>query len=350
MRWAGLVFAVALLLSLVSSLAEKPENWQERLGVSLDEKSERVVQAKAKLAETLASVVPTIKGEQNIKTDDGRIVLCGDLFRQGKAYALVELTSGGGETDYRIGVGFAAWNGKKWEPRGLWKIAPIWRPEEWKESENEHFPISPVQKPFWTLEVGANQPPLAIIAGGIWRYWQEHFIARLDPAADALILLDQSKEVKPLVGYLRFTEDSGHRSTFVAWEFRIWTGQKLIPKAYWYEGMDKAEEYSLWKAATYDIEGRKSAEYLIVRNQDYGSYKITRNGERYASVTITPRNSPTASNESDDGAYFFEKLTGLPRKHFPPREWNPNAKRLEDIAKIAVTGPPEAMKKLSPRK
>ena len=346
-----LLFVVALGLPGFRLVAEEPDNSLSRFVVSMDDKSEDVAKAKSLLASTLANVVPPKKGEQTIKTADGRYVLCGDLFHHGKECALVELhmtvdpdeeTSG-----RRIGVGFAFWNGKQWEPRGLWRICPVWRPEGWEKTGDDYLPITPANKPFWTLAVTSEKPPLAIIVGNVWKYWQENLITAFDPVTKSLVILEQNKKAESVDGYLRLASGSRHRSTYADWEFCLWTGKKLNPKGYWYDGLDETEVSPLWKAASYDTDGRKFADYLIECNQPDCSFKITRNDELYAKVTINRPNSPSICDGSEE-AYLFEKLTELPRKLCPPSYPGFNPKRLEDIAKITVIGDSEAMKKLSP--
>ena len=47
-------------------------------------------------------------------------------------------------------------------------------------------------------------------------------------------------------------------------------------------------------------------------------------------------------------AFFFEKLMKIPRAEFPRRPEGKPLGRLEDAAKITVTGDPAAVKRLSP--
>jgi len=347
MHRALLILAAVLAILPVSCVAQEQHDWRTELIVPLDSETEEVSAAKERLVKTLLAVVPPKKGQRVTKTTDGRYVLCGDLFRQGKLCALVELNSDTSPDEHsQSGIGFAVWNGKRWQPRGLWKIEPIWKPEGWKKTPEENFPINPATKPFWTLEVTPDKPPLVIIVGEIWKYWQEHFIARFDPVTESLFLLEETKTAEPVGGYLRLYEDSGHRATFQAYDFRIWNGKKLVQKAYWYDGDETGENPTL-KATAYDNDGRKLGNYLIERNlEDDNSYKITRNGRSYANVTI--KRSDVRGKDSEFAeVYFFEKLTGLPRKLYPFKEDQP--KRLEEVAKITVVGDNEAVKKLSPR-
>ena len=243
----------------------------------------------------------------------------------------------------------AVWNKGQWKPRGLWKISPIWRPErEQEKPEDEHFPVTPAAKPFWTLSVTPDKPPLAIVVGNIWKYWQEHFIFRFDPKSASLVLLEETKKPTAVGGYLRLTYDSGHRATFVAYKWCKWTGQKLIPTGYWYNGSDETEEHEILKAESYDGQGIRTAEYVIESPEAY-TYEVTQGGKPFAKVTIARPNPSSVSDESDE-AYLFEKLTGLPRDLYPVDYPEAKPKRLEEVAKITVTGNPEGIKKLAPKK
>ena len=64
-------------------------------------------------------------------------------------------------------------------------------------------------------------------------------------------------------------------------------------------------------------------------------------------MTIDRPNAPNIGDESEE-MYLFMKLTGLPQKLYQPDYKEAKPKHLEDIAKITVTGEPEAVKKLSP--
>lgn len=310
--------------------------------------SDSVAEAKKSMAESLHQQVPPRQGQKEILTSDGRVALLGDLFKCGKPVALVELTHGGGESNGEIGLGFSEWDGANWKPRGLWKISPIWRPSGRHRSEEEYFPVTPATKPFWTVEVTPDRPPLAIVVGNIWKYWQENFIFRYNPKTSSLNLLEETKRPIQDGNYLRLTSDSGHRATFVAYKWCKWTGEKLLPKAYWYFGIDEDEENQILKAETYDGRGNRKAQYVIQCNQS-NIYEITREGKPFAKVTITRPNPPSTGDESEE-AYLFEKLTGLPRKLYPVNYPEAKPKRLEDIAKITVTGTPQGVKLLSARK
>lgn len=342
-------FAAAGIVYVQPVTAKEPPPWINDIQVSLEAQTDDVKNAKATLSNSLAGVVPS-KGQHMITTSDGRCILLGDLFGNNKRYALVELSHLGKAAHddiagSSIGVGFSVWNGKQWDTRGLWKINSIWRPQGWEKSGDDYFPIPPATRPFWILNVKPNDPPLVIIVGDIWKYWQEHFIARLDQAKDTLIFLEQTKKADVVHGYLKLHSDSGHRATFQAWQFCRWTGKDIIPFAYWYEGVDQSEEHQMLIATTYDDKGEVSDTYKIDNSDQADSYSITRNEQPYAKVKIDRPNAPNVSDESED-AYFFRKLTGLPLDLYPNGFPGAKPKLLEKIAKISVTGDPDAVKRL----
>jgi len=103
-----------------------------------------------------------------------------------------------------------------------------------------------------------------------------------------------------------------------------------------------------WTATAYDRQNRPTV-YLIETNQPDCRFKITRDDEPYAKVEINRPNAPNIGDESEE-AYLFEKLTRMPRAFYPPDYSGAKPKRLEDVASITVTGIPDAMKRLSPRR
>lgn len=84
-------------------------------------------------------------------------------------------------------------------------------------------------------------------------------------------------------------------------------------------------------------------------------YQITHQDKPFARVTFKwSRSLVGVTSEgydpsSEESAYLFEKLTGLPRKLYPASEWEKHFKVLEKNVKIHVEGEPAAVKLLSVR-
>lgn len=350
MRRAMLVSMTMTLLPILPSIADEGVDWRcSTLVVPQDDKSGAATEANAKMAAALTSVVPPTKGEQVIKTGDGPYVLCGDLFRRGKGYALVELVHGSlGETEDgdQIGVGFAAWNGKAWEFRGLWRITPGWMLVGGEESGTDGRPKKPSDRPFWIQNLCGIRS--VVVAGAIDRWGQDYYVFGLDDQLKTLNILERSERKPEMVdGYARFLHSSGRKSDWAEWLFWYSKGSRLLPAGAWRADATDCDN-PRWVATAYAATGQESAEYLIECNQPDCSFKITRNGELYAKVTINRPNAPNPNDESE-AAYLFEKLTALSRSLYQVDWEGAKPKRLEDLAKITVTGSTEAVKKLSPK-
>ena len=283
-----------------------------------------------------------------VKNSTGQYVLCGDLFQCAKAYAVVEILRGSigdrGDGD-QIGLGLAAWNGKRWEPRDLWKICPGWNSEGTHEADEDMLPDNISDRPFWIQKLCGI--PSLIVAGEIDRWGQEFYLFSFDKRTEALRILEQSDRMPEMVdGYVRLLHSSGRKSDWEEWSFWNSKGKYLLPLGAWKADASDPENPRC-VATTYDVTGKRSAEYLIECNQDDCSFKITRNGRIYAKVNINRPDAPSIGDESEE-AYLFQKLTKLPRKLYPPDYPEAKPKRLEAIAKITVSGDPAAVKRLSP--
>lgn len=341
------LLALTVMASLFSFdlVAKETENWEKNLVVSVDSQTD----VKAQLLETLASVVPPTKGEQVIKSSDGRYILCGDLFRQKKAYALVELS---GEID----LGFAAWNGKKWDARGLWKIGTIWRPKGWKSSSEDYLPCTPAERPFWTKELSGDGVPEVVVAGEVDKYFQEFYLFAFDPESRNLRLVQESMaEPQFAQGYLRLDYDSGRRSIWSQSDYYRWVDGKIVSVADWRDEVPYNDpEDSFWKVTTYNSHGKETEDFVIKEEgsekENESAYVVTENEKPFAKVMIRWKKSliyAPSRNEMEQ-AFFFEKLTKIPRALFPKGSDGKAPQRLEDAAKVTVTGNPEAVKRLSP--
>jgi hypothetical protein len=194
------------------------------------------------LMEKLGSVVlKTSDHPQVLITADKRYILYGDLFRTHDQYALAQVPqesdnqSEGDASSELSRVAFAHWRDGKWELTGLWDISCTWRPKEWKETDDGPLPIKPTDHPFGLQDFTGDGVPEVIIAGEVWRYYQQHYLLCFNPKTHSLRLLQDAMAKPELVdGYLRLYFNSGHRAIFGEWHFLRWSGEEFIPKVSWH--------------------------------------------------------------------------------------------------------------------
>ncbi len=306
--------------------------------IPLDESSERVTQAKGELLAALKSLVPPAKRGEIVEKAESPYVLYGDLFGNRKSYALVELSE-------RVGLGFATWDGKEWQPRGLWDISPIWRPKGWKSNDDDYLPCEPAEKPFWIKELSGDRVNEIVVAGSVWRDYQKFHLFRFDAKPGQLQwIADSRAEPEYVRGYLKLFFDSRPRAVWAETRFHRWLKGRIVSVADWWEGVDEDDEDNVecWRAVTYDSRGEKEAEFKIIAGEaekpNEVIYKVLRNGKPFSEVAIRWK------AEGDDSialAFLFERLTWIPRSLYPGAEESLPAKAtLEKLGDIIVTGKP----------
>jgi hypothetical protein len=344
--------------------------------VPLNDPSNGTKAALKKLATSLARAHPDKMRElRSFETKDGTYVLYGDLFHTGHIFALTALSGGkphaepeteqsDNPTDksaFPIGLGFAEWTGAAWEPRGLWRIEPIWRPKGWESSENDSLAETPATKPFWMKLLGGDGRPKVIVAGEVDKYFQEHSLLRFDPKTHTLIFVASAMAEPDIVdGWVRLYAKSPRRAIWEEWNYLRWEGDKLVPKASWHEEVPyDSTEKSFIRATRFDSKG--GTQTFMFNDEEVADCTITRDGRPFAKVKIqfrqargtdpqTTLSSADAASKTDAAlfAYLFEKLTGVPRKlHIAPAGTSASV-RLEKLATIRVTGSKEAVLMLSP--
>ena len=220
----------AFLFSCIApcALADQKEA-QPPYVISLDESSERVTKAKEELLGALKSLVPPAKRGEIVEKTEGPYLLYGDLFGNRKSYALVALNGS-------IGLGFAVWDGKEWQPRGLWDISPVWRPKGWESTDDDYLPWKPAEKPFWAKELSGDRVNEVVVAGLVDRYFQEFHLFRFDSASEQLQWIAQSMDEPQLTrGYLRLYNKSGRRAEWEEYLFHRWAKGRLVSVADWRE-------------------------------------------------------------------------------------------------------------------
>lgn len=357
---AGVLLAGHLLiLASVSSVlaAETADNTLSKLVVPLDPASAKTEAAQKFLAEKLGSVAQKTNGHpQVLITDDKRYIVYGDLFGTGEQYAMAQVPQEPDAPSELSRVAFACWHDRKWKLTGLWEISCIWRPKEWKKTDDDPLPIKPTDRPFELQDFTGDGVPEVIVAGEVWRYYQQHYLLRFNPKAHGLRLLQDAMAKPELVGgYLRLYFNSGHQAIFEEWHFLRWSGEEFIPKVSWHaESPYNNVDPSFVKAEISGPDG-KAEKLLITRGAeqefDHDSiHVITRDGNDYGEVHFSWResltNSPVENWDKMEEAWLFEKLTGLPRKLLPHGDSAKPLARFEDHGKVRVTGSKEALQRL----
>lgn len=367
-RWRS-VLRGALFLGLLLSAPLSVSANEYTAPVPLNDQSKGTKAALKKMATSLARVRPDKMRElRSFETKEGVYVLYGDLFRTGHLFALSALSRGGmpnvePDTEQSdssvdnsappVGLGFAEWTGAAWEPRGLWRIEPIWRPKGWKLGGDDYLPETPATKPFWMKLLGGDGHPKVIVAGDVEKYFQDFQLLQFDPKTHTLAFIASAMaEPEFIDGWVRLYEKSPRRAIWEQWTYHRWEGDKLVPKAAWHEEVPyDSSEKSFVKATRFDSKGGKQ-EFMFY-DESMDDCTITRDGHPFAQVKIEPRRpaanaAPETFSSNSESAYLFEKLTGVPRKLQVLPEGTSASARLEKLATIRVTGSKEAVRMLSP--
>ena len=153
--------------------------------------------------------------------------------------------------------------------------------------------------------------------------------------------------------------NSRRRAIWEEWEFCPWGGDKLIERASWHEESPYNGEEKPFLLATRANNHGVEVAYKLITEASYSDTdsvcQITRQDKLFARVTFKWSRSLVAVigdgfyPSGDESAYLFEKLTGLPRKLYPAKQWGKSVKALEKNVKIQVKGEPAAVQMLSPQ-
>jgi hypothetical protein len=300
---------------------------------------------------------------QSTVTKDGEFVRWGDLFGTGDCFALAELAHREGE-EIDDGVAFAEWKDGAWALRQLWKIPTIWRPKGWKESDGDYLPATPATEPFTLEDFSGDGVPEIVIAGGVWKYFQENYLLRFLPKTKELKLVAYAMaKPKKVEDYVRLDFDSGRRSIWSESLFCQWKGDKLVPGASWHEESPYNNiDPPFSEAVVTRADG--SEEVMRVSEMDlqpeYGfspqpqqpdwesTYLLTTARQPFATLTVRRRPRLVQPLFDDiwgmQQAWLFEKTTGLPRRLYPGRVDEKPTGKFEDFATVSVEGDAEAAK------
>ncbi|MEA3187193.1 MAG: hypothetical protein QOD99_1023, partial [Chthoniobacter sp.] len=224
---------MGLVLPISSAFGARAEIEEElqRLPVPVETKSDETDFALNDMRKALAPVHPAKKqAARVIESKDKPYILYGDLFHTGRNYALAELSEP--DAYHQIGVGFAEWNGDKWEPRGLWHISPNWRPKGWKESDDDHLPITPAERPFWLMDFNGKGAIGVVMVGEVWKYWQENVLFKFDAKQHGLVPIEDAMGAPRFMhGWVRLYFNSGHRAIYEEWRFLRWNGDRFAERS-----------------------------------------------------------------------------------------------------------------------
>lgn len=266
--------------------------------------------------------------------------LYGDLFGTGGFFALYEP-----KVDDKSGMptlALAEHVDAEWQLRGLWAIQMDWLPrdERWTGTEVFTNRETAARVPFELEDVVGDKVPEVIVAGEMMKYRQARYVMKFDPKSHGLELLDYSK-MKPVKAgnCMRVFSDSGNKAIWGEWAFLEWKEGKLIERAVWHsESPYNNVDPPFYTARVAGKDG-KAEDFKIISGN---GWEVLKDGKPFAKVAVT-WNTKERPQEWDllQGAWFFEKLTGLAREDFPERhgpETNdkPKLEKLEDHAKVEM--------------
>lgn len=290
---------------------------------------------------------------------DGRYVLYGDLFKTGETYALVELpiTS---EIDPGWNNGrlaFAQLEKGEWELRGLWDIATVWRPQSWKKSPDDYLPVQPAEAPFMLKDFDGDDIPEVIMAGEVWRYYQNYYLLRFDARTHSLQMLAAAMGKPELhEGYVRFYYNSGHRAIFEEWVFAKLMDGKLEKIATWHNGVpyNQGDDEGLRVEA---LNPRGELELFkiddITADATHECYQINCDGAKRATVLFSRKplrpSNPQVDFNSLEEAWLFHHMTGLADDLFPEKRTT----ALSSFSKyesVSITGDADFIQQMNHRK
>ncbi len=329
--------------------------------VSLDSKSKFTLAALVKMRTALAPLHPDKKQTpMSLENADGIYILYGNLFNIGHNYAVLALS--GGDKEWvehpaenddpagEIGLGFAEWKDGSWEPRGLWRIDPMWQKPEgpWL-----HQPRA--KMPFWMKEFGGDGIPKVVVAGEVGKYHQDHYLLHFDPKKHRLLKVAAAMvEPEYVEGWVRLYDKSSNKATWEEWTYLQWENNKFVTKASWYEEVPYNEGEEEFLLVTHHDNQGKTTTYKVAYDVEASSVKqrifaITRDKKPFAHISIKwgEKLIQPMLSYFPEYTYLFERLTGLPRKLFPERLNNQPSTNPEPIDDVIVSGDSEAVRLLS---
>ncbi len=264
----------------------------------------------------------------------------GDLFGTGGFYALYEPKVG--DKSGMPTLALAEHVDAEWKLRGLWTIQMDWLPrdERWTGTKVFYNQEKAPRVPFELEDVVGDEVPEVIVAGEMMKYRQASYVMKFDAKTHGLELLGWSKMKPVKVGNcMRFYSNSGNKAIWSEWTFLEWQEGKLIERAAWHsETPYNNSDAWFWEARVAGKDGKTEHFKIISGN----GWEVRKDSKPFAKVTVTWKKGERPSGgELMEGAWFFEKLTGLTREDFPARhggETNdkPKLEKLEDHATVEM--------------
>ncbi len=353
-RWWG-VFASGLWILLIAAQAQPTPKSLEGLSglvVPMDKPSPKL-EAAQRLVNTALAELPAELGQapEFVVTKSGQGVLWGDLFKTGGCFALAELSVQRDASWEDDGAAFAEWENGRWRLLQVWDIPVTWRPEGWEESGEDYLAATPATQPFMLEDFRGDGAKDVVMAGSVGKYFQENYLMRFLPKTKELKLVAYAMAKPEKVGdYVRLYFDSGRRSIWTEWQFCKWKDEELLTVSSWHSEVGYGE-----KAPTF-FEGMRldgdrqpvTIRVLYGHGQEIedGAYELSRNGQPFGAMKIgwKDKEHPPERAGVMEGAWLFEKITGLPPSLYPEREEADAIPKLEDFATITITGNDEAVR------
>ena len=314
MKWvAAVAIGVAGTSIARGDWPAAPENIQQHV-IDLTKDSPALNEVKQRLPATLAEVKP-IPERRASATADGRYMLCGDLFKNGGCFALYEPKA----EDNPATLALAEWQKGKWELRGLWKMPVQWTPQEPKGR-----PAEIARLPFELDDLGADGVPEVIVSGEKMKYHQVRYLMHFDAKSHGLELLTYSLKKPVKAGnFVRLYDGSQNKASWSEWQFLEWQNGNLVERVIWHSEMAYRETDESFVLAEVKKAPGKWKRYRIDEvaggEENEHAYKLSKDGKQIGSVAFEwkPETVDRSDSHNSEMAWIFEKLTGLPRQHYP---------------------------------
>jgi hypothetical protein len=283
-----------------------------------------------------------------LATKDGGYVLCGDLFGTGRFYVLYEPKIGNKPGLPTMALAEYG-NENDWVLRGLWKIPISWvsKKDRWSGTSQSTYPKETRHKPFVLEDVVGDGTPEVIVAGEQLKFHRVSYLLKFDEKTHGLTLLCHAMAKPVKVGkYVRTFETSGNKATWAEWTFQEWKDDKLAERATWHSESPYNNVDPPYYLVTSTAEDGTREEFRVnfgnYEKETPWKYEILKDGKPFATMMVKWIEGKSRENEHlMEGAWIFEKLTGLSREFFPERygpetEEKPKLERLEDYATVEM--------------
>ncbi len=324
-KWCLVAVAAVIFPHLAAGDEAALVNGLQEDVIPLDQNGPAVTKVRDSLAAELAGVKTEAAGKvTKAFTKAGGQVVGGDLFKTGTCFALFETS--GGENEARSTMGLAEWAEGKWLLRGLWKLPVVWLEagKKWDGKEdNIYYPVEPFHEPFELLDLSGDGVPEVIVAGEVDKYFNSSSLLKYDAKTRGLDLLEWTMGKPKLAGKrVLLYQNSGRRSIWEEWRFCEWKGDKLVERASWHSGTPyNNTDPSFWIISTTGSDGTEENFRVTLADSSQKNvtpYTVLKDDKPFAEVSIKWKAGQDLDTNRDlaEGAWFFEKLTGLTYEDF----------------------------------